>query len=149
MNRFSKIGLCLLLILAQSTWAYTQIDTNNYWQCSSYDSENKTWSASNTYQKISLTNALESCKKASTLPASCRADEGMCIEFNKEKNTKPRWQCVALDEQGDSYHSTYFADRDSAGLDAINTCKTNSKIPDTCSINLITCSINLDGVIPQ
>lgn len=130
-------------------FAYTQIDTNNYWQCKSYDNANLTWTASNTYQKTAMNTALDSCKKGSKNPASCKIAENLCVEFNQDRNHKPRWQCTSLDGNGTSYTSNYFATKDDAAINSLDSCKKQSAIPDTCLINLVSCSVIVDGEVQQ
>lgn len=140
-------GLCMsiLLLLSQTGYTYTQDNTANYWQCNSYDQSSTTWTGSNTYQKVAMSTALELCKKESKTPATCKVDHRLCVEYNQDKNSRPRWQCTALDQKGTPWLGNYFNDRDSAAMNALDICKSSSKIPDTCTINLVTCFITVEG----
>lgn len=142
-------SLMLTLSLGTAGFAYTQNDDANYWQCNAYDGNNLSWSATNTYQKVAMNAALSLCKRSSKSPSSCKSGYNFCIEFNQNLNTRPRWQCTALDEQGTPWLGPFSASRDTAALGALAHCKTNSKLPETCSINLVTCAITVEGVKSQ
>lgn len=139
--------VCVFLVLIKSGFCYAQIDINsNYWQCFIHDADNKLWSFQSSYQKIALNTVIAACKKESRQPMSCKISLSTCQEFNPQKSMRPKWLCMASDEKGTRFESDYLADRESAALNAMGQCKSNSKIPETCFINIVACAQFIDGV---
>lgn len=137
----------LVLLYTSVCMATPTVDMNkNYWQCTVEDQEHKQWSSKSNYQKTALNYAIESCKKESKAPASCTSISQSCQEFNADKSDRPRWRCVAVDEPGSKWISDYTNDRDSAALNALAICKSQSPLPATCFMDVVTCSVYIEGV---
>ena len=132
---------CFLLLLSFSTELFAeQVDPNtNYWQCTAHDRTNKQWTTNSYYQKVALNFALAYCKQQSPVPASCRAGRGNCAHFINGVNTRPMWQCTALDAFATPWRSDLFSDREDAALAAQAYCQQNSTIPETCYIFTLLC----------
>lgn len=146
-NKGNYILVFVFLILTKYGFCYAQIDANsNYWQCSIQDADHKLWSFQSSYQKIALNTVIAACKKESRQPMSCKVRASTCQEFNPQRSTRPKWHCMASDDKGTRFESEYLTDRDSAALNAMGRCKSTSKIPETCFINVVACAQFIDGV---
>ncbi|MGL6028618.1 MAG: hypothetical protein ACRC0B_00585 [Legionella sp.] len=130
------IKLALLMLIPLSSMA---MDNTTFWRCSTTDGNNRTWHASNFYQKMALNHAFDACKKESETPLSCKTSLQDCEGFNQGLSTRPRWRCTALDYDALPWQSNAYSQRLDAALAAKAYCKSNSAIPDSCYINLITC----------
>lgn len=131
------IKFLLLMFIPLTSLA---MDSSSYWRCTTHDSANKEWHAGNIYQKMAMNLAFEACKKESQLPASCKTSIQDCEGFNQGMSTRPRWRCTALDAHALPWQSNFYSQRLDAALAAKAYCKNNSSIPETCYINLVTCS---------
>jgi hypothetical protein len=131
----------ILLLLALSSSVQAQ---GSYWQCLARDAAQQTWTAKHSYQKIALNFALSSCKKGSQDPSSCTGALEECTALNWESVASSQWRCTSIDWGAESWTSTFFGDRQSAGLSALTLCRTQSAMPSTCTMNMITCK-NAEG----
>ena len=111
----------------------------NYWQCTASDHNDKQWVARSEYERGATNKAFEGCKKESSLPTSCKVAKENCEEIVKGVSTRPMWQCTALDQMARPWRSSFYPQRDDAALGAKAYCQHNSKVPDSCYINLLTC----------
>jgi hypothetical protein len=137
----SKVSVAILAILCcgQAMADQPIITSSNYWQCSTEDKANSQWTAQNSYRKIAINKAFEACKKESQLPATCKTSHTSCEHYVDGINTSPQWQCTALDYNAEPWKSNLYQQRDSAALAALAYCKSNSSIPATCYMNMVTC----------
>ena len=141
MCHYSFKTICFALIFVVSpTWADNP-DKNNssYWQCSVHDSEAKEWSFKSTYERVATNKAFEACKKQSNLPLTCKAAKESCDYFSDGINTRPLWQCTALDQKAKPWVSDVYMNKDDAAIGAKAYCREKSVSPDTCYIHLVTC----------
>jgi hypothetical protein len=131
---------CLFFVLNLSFTGYAApIISGNYWQCTTFDSTNKHWSAISVYKKIAKNFSFSSCKKESTLPASCKTSTRNCDQFINGVNVQPMWECTALDAMAEPWKSNDYPSRVDAALGAKAYCQQKSTVPGTCYINLVTC----------
>lgn len=133
--RIVSIGLFILL----GTASTASIATGNYWACKSTDSAHKQWSKNERYQKAALMYSLTECKKNSQFPKSCSNSQDDCEYYANGVSTTPHWRCTALDGEGAPWTSRYRVNREGAAVEAKKRCTHNSKIPDTCYIDVIMC----------
>lgn len=117
-------------------------DDQTYWRCTAQDAHQHTWVIQHEYLKMALNQAIELCKKTSPAPKTCIADEQTCSIFTPNQPHRTLWECTALDDNGRSWTSKGRHQRDEAATTAESYCKQQSKIPETCYINLITCKKN-------
>ena len=142
MNCLIKLGL--LLIGFVPILGFTAPSANgDSWQCISRDSSKQEWTANNAYQKVAMNLAFDACKKQSTNPKTCKASEEDCEGFHLGLSTRPYWYCVALDEEGSPWKSSYYRTRDDAAMAAKDYCRNNSSAPETCYMDFVTC-ININ-----
>ncbi|MCA0403088.1 MAG: hypothetical protein LCH30_04740 [Proteobacteria bacterium] len=133
--------LPLILGLSLSINSYAErVDLEaDYWRCLANDSENKQWITLSAYEITALNKALDNCKKESTSPGTCKINRDNCEYFSHGHSTKPMWRCTALDKKAKAWPSRVASHRDEAAVSAKEHCLTESSIPDTCYINLLTC----------
>lgn len=112
---------------------------STFWQCNAIDSTSKQWQTQSSYKKLALNKALSLCKKDSIAPISCKVSGTMCDLFLNGVNTKPLWQCSALDSSAIMWPSNLYPQREDAALAAKDYCKQNSAFPHSCYINMISC----------
>lgn len=143
MTQAIKIGFMLLFLTSVPGFA-TPVLQGSYWRCTTLDSVSKEWTSTNTYQKLALNLAFAQCKKESTVPSSCKTSAADCEGFNMGRSTRTMWRCTALDQPAQAWRSIYYAHRDDAALAAKAFCRQESSVPDTCSINMITCTTNTE-----
>lgn len=134
-NHISKIAI-IFLFLSTPCFAF---DENNYWQCSSHDSEDNQWIAKSQYERTAVNKAFEACKKSSRNPSSCQTAKEMCMSIINGVNTQAMWQCTALDQMAKHWASDIYVHRDDAALGAKAHCEQRSAMPMSCYINLMTC----------
>lgn len=127
-------GLCLLSAI-NVAWA-----VEITWECVAKDDSHKQWVAHSNYQRNANIRALESCKKESNLPATCQTLDSDCDSLINGRSTRPLWRCVALDHLATPWYSHPSRDRTAAALSAKNICKEKSPLPESCYINMITCT---------
>ncbi len=118
-----------------------QLANGAYWQCTTFDASNKQWQAQSPYKKIALNVAFASCKKESTAPLSCKAPQTRCEQLIAGISIKPMWVCTALDRTAVPWRSDLYSQRDDAALAAKAYCREKSIVPETCYINLVTCTV--------
>lgn len=137
MNRRIKPVILIIsaLLILKPLWA----DGASYWQCTASDSDGNQWIGKSIYERAATSKAFDACKKQSRVPASCKADVGICEGFDHGISISPMWQCTALDERGHAWNNPAYNDRDAAALTAKTLCKENSAVPESCYINLLTC----------
>ena len=123
------------LLISQPNWS----NSANYWQCTTADAENKTWTIQGDYQLTATNESFASCKKESALPKTCKTSRNDCDHFVNGRTTRPMWRCVALDRAAGIWPSNTYPVRDDAALAAQAYCKSKSDIPGTCYTNMITC----------
>lgn len=113
---------------------------NITWQCIAKDANQKQWIIKSNYQRNAINLALEGCKKESTLPTTCEALDDNCDSLINGRSTKPLWRCIALDHTATPWTGTLSGNRDNAALSAKARCKDQSTLPESCYINMLTCS---------
>ncbi|KTD36290.1 hypothetical protein Lnau_1274 [Legionella nautarum] len=126
---------CSIFSLAMAA----DLSNGNYWTCSAHDAENMEWVINSSYEITAIHKAFDECKKQSKIPTSCKVSEAACEEFVNGISTRPKWQCIALDQTAKEWPSNAHADRDDAAIAAKSYCQQHSSFPDTCYINLMTC----------
>lgn len=144
MVKYHNILLFIVFILSGSAYSYSNSDTFNYWKCTTQDQEKKQWASTNNYKKIALNVAVDKCKKESRAPSTCTLSKTTCVQFHNGVNTTPLWECTALDDNAEPWVNNPNPQKEDAALAAKSYCQENSKLPDTCYINLITC-ININN----
>lgn len=127
--------ICLGLLLINMTWA-----ADITWECTAKDNHNKQWVAHSNYQRNASIRALESCKKESSSPESCRSIAEDCDSLMNGLSTRPLWRCVALDFTATPWNGNLSRDRTNAALSAKGICRERSSVPDSCYINMVTCN---------
>jgi hypothetical protein len=135
----SLLLMCIITIANANT---------NSWQCTSLDADNQFWVAKHNYQKSAINRALGMCKKQSKVPGTCKISPEMCegsqitgkFKSPLDISSKAMWQCTALDHNADIWKSNFYANRDHAALGSLIFCRSKSKVPYTCYINLLTCN---------
>lgn len=110
-----------------------------YWRCTASDSDGKQWEEKSMYERAAISKAFDACKKQSQIPASCKADTGVCEGFDHGVSISPSWQCTALDQNAKPWLSHSYVNMDDAAMAAKSTCEQRSVSPDSCYINLSTC----------
>ncbi|KTC65661.1 Uncharacterised protein (plasmid) [Legionella adelaidensis] len=113
---------------------------NTYWECNAYDQDDNLWIAQSSYERSSINKALDTCKKMSKNPGTCKVAKENCFAVVNGVDTRPMWQCTAFDQMAKEWKSAYYTKRDDAALGAKAFCQDHSGMPDTCYINLMTCS---------
>jgi hypothetical protein len=140
MQRYKMTWMFLLsLITVSHGWARPLSDKSDYWQCTTMDSEDQQWVATNTYKRAAANIAYSSCKKQSRTPTTCKASKEACEHIINGLTDKPLWQCTALDQLAKPWSSDIYTQRYDAALAAKAYCQENSTVPGTCYINLLTC----------
>lgn len=115
------------------------VSANEQWECRAHDAINLQWTVKRAYQKMAVTDAMDACKKQSTVPQSCKIERDDCELFLDGFTTRPMWQCTALDQHSHVWRSTIYLRRDDAAMAAKRYCHRHSGMPDTCYINLLMC----------
>jgi hypothetical protein len=150
MNRLQAKILLLLITLPLLHPAFAD-DEPGYWRCMAIDSSKKHWMAKSNYAITAHAKAMEACKQESKAPFSCEADKEACdfIGAHSEENddndeqshqhAPPGWRCTAIDDNAKSWTSQPSPHQDEAYLNAKLRCQQESKLPDTCSVNVLTC----------
>lgn len=113
--------------------------TDGDWECVVRDATNKEWVGKSNYQRSAMNHAMESCKKESSLPSTCKTPDDYCNSLTNGLSTRPMWRCFAFDRKAKSWGSTIYHHRDDAALAAKAYCQSHSTCPETCYINLLTC----------
>ena len=131
--------LTYLLIPQLALAAANEIQNGNYWQCASFDAENKEWKVKSSYELAAINKALDACKKQSKIPNSCKTARESCEVFTNGYSTRPMWRCKALDQMAKAWPSNVYSHRDDAAIAAKAYCQQGSSFPDTCYTNLMTC----------
>lgn len=133
---------CVLLFIMNSAigQAASIIDENNYWQCTTNDAANKQWISKSNYKKIALNRSFSDCKKFSQSPMTCTVAQSTCEQFIQGVSIQPMWRCTALDRQAQIWRSALYSQRYDAALAAKAYCRQRSLVPETCYINLVTCT---------
>lgn len=141
MREYTKYCWIIVLLLSCSAHSAPIKGKNSYWQCTSEDDGNKIWTAKNAYQKTALNIAYAACRKESSAPSTCHSSIANCEGFNLGRSTRAMWQCTALDKASDAepWRNSPMSQQEDAALAAKAYCKNNSKLPETCYINMITC----------
>jgi len=142
-----SIVILFFILTTNLLWAETNDSENNYWQCHAEDSKQTNWIIKNKYKLVASNKALEECKKESEKPLSCNVNDDECNYFSanddEEKsppnNKNELWKCSALDQNSDSWDSIPNRSQDEAAINAKINCQKESKNPDSCYINLLTC----------
>ncbi len=133
-----------ILFISPLSWANT-MDSRDYWQCTTSDSEVKQWVGKSANQRIAANVAYDACKKQSRLPATCKAAKEACEHFINGMTNKPMWQCTALDQRAKPWVSNLYTNQDDAALAAKAYCQESSTIPGSCYINMVTCKNRNSG----
>lgn len=140
-----RLILLLLLCYTQHTLAASK---PSYWECTAHDDTKQQWTAKNPYRLLANNHALDACKKQSHHPTSCVSLTKDCHYSDhhelplKKLNSLTEssgWQCTALDRNANVWHNHTHPQQEAAALEAKSSCQRNSRIPDTCYVNLITC----------
>ena len=143
MNNQVKHYFFLLIFFPLLAFA-SPTEDHDYWVCKTQDENNMEWIIKNNYQKIALNLSFDACKKESKDPKTCKTSVNSCEGFHLGLSTKPFWRCTALDKKADYWTSNYYPNMDDAAIAAKAYCKSKSKVPDSCYVNLITCA-NANG----
>lgn len=124
-----------LLLLASSCWSMNA----SLWYCTAQDNDHHQWEIQHPYRIAAMNRALEQCKKGSPIPKTCRIITKNCIAAGNEMVANRHWQCTAFDKAAMAWTSSFYPNRDDAALHANDTCKSNSSVPESCYINLVSC----------
>lgn len=133
--RFTKEFIFALCFTSPALYA----EGISYWQCTIQDELRHQWHDANLYERVAMNKALEACKKESPVPMSCKMDKNNCSFYFNGQSTRPLWQCTALDHDAKPWQSSVHPSREEAALSAKEDCQSQSSLPETCYINLITC----------
>lgn len=136
MMKLTKYLITPLVLMALSTYSFA----DSFWRCTSSDEANNSWSDSNKYQKTAINLSYDQCKKNSSAPKSCESSHEDCHYFSDGYDTTPMWQCSAIDRYAQAWKSTAYSNIDDAAIGAQVYCKHKSEIPETCFVNMITCT---------
>ena len=134
-NKLICLGLYCLSAINIAQAAKIEI-----WECVAKDGNNKQWVAQSNYQRNADIRALEFCKRESNVPATCQTLDSDCDFLINGRSTRPLWHCVALDFTATPWNGNPSRDRTNAALSAKDICRTQSKVPDSCYINMLTCT---------
>lgn len=134
MKKLICLGLCFVSVI-NIAWTADVI-----WECVAKDDNHKQWIAHSTYQRNATIRALESCKKESNLPGTCQTRDSDCDALVNGRSTRPLWRCVAFDFTATPWYNNPTRDRTAAALSAKSICIERSTVPDSCYINMITCT---------
>jgi hypothetical protein len=135
-----QIKLVFILAFTVPIIGFTMpINNNAYWICKTHDNNHLEWTVKNLYKKVALNLSFEACKKQSKSPLTCKTSSNDCEGFENGKSTRPLWRCTALERGSGYWRSNYYANREDAAIAAKDYCKSQSNIPETCYVNLITC----------
>lgn len=137
-----RFPLYFLALLSYSLPIFAEpIDKDStYWKCSTIDATHTVWTSESIYQKIALNIAYAMCKKKSQAPTTCKTSRTNCEKFVQGMNVTPIWQCTAFDREALIWKSNFYSIREDAALGAQAYCKQKSPVPDTCYINMLTCT---------
>ncbi|MFZ4076932.1 MAG: hypothetical protein ACOYKA_03005 [Legionellaceae bacterium] len=111
----------------------------NTWACTCRDKTELTWTIKSPYQRMAMNKALEECRKESVDPSTCKTALESCEFFLNQKSNHPLWRCTALDDSARPYISTIYSQMDEAALGAKINCTEHSAVPDSCTVNTVTC----------
>lgn len=136
----SVISSFILLLLVPVVGFSMSENNEDYWQCNAHDNAHNEWTAKNVYQKIALNVAFDACKKQSKSPLTCSTSQEDCEQFHLGRTTRPFWSCTAMDRTATPWSSNYYTNREDAALAAKAYCQSKSALPDTCYIDLVTCT---------
>jgi hypothetical protein len=139
MNKLSAVVIIGLLNLSFSHAAEIIPSDSSYYECAAFDNAYNKWVAQNSYERTAINKVLGDCKAISPDPKSCHVAKEDCAAIINGINTRPMWQCVALDLVGRDFKSTIYTQRDDAALGAKAFCIEHSGMPESCYINLLTC----------
>ena len=134
--------ICLIIILLFNISKINAHDALNYWLCSTADKNYHEWIAKENDKIQAINQSFFKCKQFSKIPDTCKTSPNNCEQFVNGNNVTPKWKCVALDQNAQRWLSNEYNIRDDAAIAALAYCKQKSLKPDTCYINLITCTKN-------
>lgn len=141
MHPYPKASLLLCMLLLPVT-LFSATDTPGTWQCAVHDTSRLQWTVESPYRLTALNKAMEACRKESQNPGSCHTSNQDCDQIVRGFSTRPEWQCVALDDFANPWHSNRnYRVRDDAALAALDYCKAKSAIPKTCYTYVFMCHL--------
>ena len=121
---------------------------DNYWQCLTVDKDHKEWTSENTFKRMAMYKAFDACKKESPSPMTCKTSKDACHYIRQTPNgvqdsvfssNTAVWRCTALDKAAKAWIGNPSSNQDEAALGAKTSCESQSTLPDTCYVNLLTC----------
>ncbi|CEK10713.1 hypothetical protein [Legionella hackeliae] len=137
-NKLITIAFCSIFLLSQTTLS-AELSDSNYWKCTSYDADNKSWTAHSDYQITSINKAFDACKKQSRVPTTCKTSKEDCEAIVNGMTTRAMWRCLALDLAAVPWFSNIYDKASDAAMGAKAYCQANSALPETCYVYLFTC----------
>ncbi|RUQ89505.1 hypothetical protein [Legionella septentrionalis] len=138
-NQLLSLVITLIAVPAWGATILVPEAEGNLWQCSAFDREDKQWVAKAPYEQMALNKAFEACKKHSREPRTCKTAKEYCEANIKGLNSRPMWQCTAVDRMAKAWLGDFFPRGIDAAMGAKTFCIQHSAVPDTCYVNLVTC----------
>lgn len=123
------------------------LQANVFFECQLSDDKNIFWKSSSVFEKKALNTVLDHCKKESINPDSCLKKNIICQEFSNSINTRPLWECTALDANAREWLGKADTAIDDAIFHAKAKCKSKSTVPETCYVYAVGC-LNKQGNVP-
>lgn len=144
MNKIFVIVAAILLAIMHinanaSSIIFVSDAPHDFWVCKATDLTQRTWTQGNEYQRRALLDALDACKKESTVPNTCKAVGTQCDGILSGSINRAVWRCTSLDTLANYWYSNISPTEIEAALSARDICRKESSVPLTCYINMLTC----------
>lgn len=136
---FLSLSLTLLCLTSYGQIIFSPTAPSDYWMCRATDFDQKVFIGDSQYQRTALVQAISQCKKQSRIPSSCKASSENCDGILSGSMKRAVWQCTSLDTLANYWHSTIAKTDIEAALSAKAICQSQSAVPETCYVNMITC----------
>lgn len=127
------VSAVLLILTIHPLWS------ESLWNCHISFRDKHRFEGISPWKKIAAKKVIEQCKNKYQHPKSCQLKKIHC-HLNIDGDVQGRyWQCLAMDAHGIGFKNQPESSYDSAAIESMALCKHKSHIPDTCSLNTITC----------
>lgn len=128
-------GLAAILML----FAINSLWSKSLWNCHLTFSGKNYFHAQSPWKKIAAKKVVELCKNTHNTPKNCHTKNIHCHLTIDGAVEGRYWQCMAMDAHGVGFKNQPESSYDTAALESMAACKHKSHVPETCSLNTITC----------